>query len=197
MIPSQNDYTADGFPGQRMRVVPRPVVVQALAAAPTSHLLVTDCGYFPHAERHRKIRRHGLAVAVIIACVRGSGRCEIDGTEYAVHAGEVLVIPPGAAHQYQANESDPWTIWWMHLAGDALMELLASARLDRSGPVFAVADIGRIAGLIEEVIARVERDETESTLVAAASAAWHLLGLMATEQVPLGCRSEPVSQEQD
>lgn len=197
MTNSPVQYTADGFPGQRMRVVPRPVVLQALESPTTGRLLVTDCGYFPHAERHRKIRRIGVGVAVVIACVRGRGMCEIDGVRYPVRAGEILVIPPGAPHQYEADDEDPWTIWWIHLAGDALPGLLASARVDRDGPLFAVADISRIALLIEEIIARIERDETESTLVAAAGAAWHLMGLLATEQVPLGSRTNPVAQAQD
>ncbi len=39
----------EGFPGQRMRVLPRPLVAQALAAPATAQLLVTDVGFFPRA----------------------------------------------------------------------------------------------------------------------------------------------------
>ena len=35
-------YLRDGFPGQRLHVLPRPLVKEALQRTPTSRLLVTD-----------------------------------------------------------------------------------------------------------------------------------------------------------
>jgi AraC-like DNA-binding protein len=194
---SQIEYTADGFPGQRMRVVPRPVVAQAMTKPPLSELLVTDCGYFPHAARHRKKRRHGLSVLVLIACVSGSGTAELDGVKHTIHAGEVMLIHPGVAHLYQADEDNPWTIWWLHVAGSALEPLLREARLDKAHPIIAVSDVHRIASLIEEVISRIERDETATTLLTASGAAWHLLSLLASDRVPLGSREDPVLRAQN
>lgn len=38
---------AEGFAGQRLQVLPRPLVAQALRRPATARLVVTDCGYFP------------------------------------------------------------------------------------------------------------------------------------------------------
>ncbi len=190
-------YTAEGFPGQRMRVIPRPVVEQALMQSATQYLLVTDCGFFPHANRHRKVRGQGLNVAVVIICIAGRGECDLAGSVHRVNAGEVLVIPPGIAHSYQADEQEPWTIWWFHIAGWALPELLDAAHVDERAPVLAVTNVHRLAAMTEEMLGHVEKDETEPRLTAAAGVAWHLLTLLAIDRVPRGSRVDPVTQAQD
>ncbi|PJJ62293.1 AraC family transcriptional regulator [Compostimonas suwonensis] len=197
ITPSDNGYTADGFPGQRMRVVPRPLVQTALGRPTSSRLLVTDCGYFPHAAKHGRIRRHGLKTDVIIACTAGRGSYRISGEEHPVTAGQVLVIPRDTPHSYRADEDDPWTIWWIHVAGSDVADLLGSARVTAERPLLAVPDIHRVAGLVDEIIGRLEQDETERTLLGASGAAWHLLALLGADQAPLDSRSDPVSEAQN
>ena len=73
-------YLRDGFPGQRLHVLPRLLVGEALQRKPTSRMLVTDAGYFPHAAMHGRIRRAGAPEAIVIMCAEGSGWCELAGS---------------------------------------------------------------------------------------------------------------------
>ena len=75
---------AEGFPGQRMLVLPRPRVREALQLAGTSHLVVTDCGYFPEAQSHGRSRNAPIQQAVVIVCAKGSGWCETDAGRFEV-----------------------------------------------------------------------------------------------------------------
>lgn len=191
-------YLKDGFPGQRLHVLPRPLITQALSRAPTSRLLVTDAGYFPYAARHGRIRPAGCAQAVVIMCVEGAGWCDLDGVRHPVHADQVLIIPPHVAHRYFAHPTRPWTIWWLHVTGADVADLLAAVGLTTDSPTGTMLDIFGIVDLAERVCDHLAADETAASLTAASGAAWHLLALLAAEREgrSSGVR-EPVQRVQE
>jgi AraC-like DNA-binding protein/quercetin dioxygenase-like cupin family protein len=180
--PIATTWLPDGFPGQRMRVLPRPVVAQALRAPTTSQVLVTDVGFFPRASSHGRARPHGARQSIVIVCAAGHGTCHLPSGAHAVRAGQALVIPAGTPHRYEADERDPWTIWWLHVAGAGIDELFATIGTTVDQPVIGLGDPARIIALIDTIIRRMERDETMSTLVAASGAAWHALALLAADR---------------
>ncbi len=188
---------ADGFPGQRLTVVPRPLIREALQRAGTSHLVVTDCGYYPDARAHGMTRLNGIGQAVLIVCVRGAGWCEIGGVRHTVRAGQVLVVPPGEPHSYQADQDDPWTVWWLHVAGPDLPELLRTSRLTARAPVREVPDLYRVVGLVEEVVRVLERDSAATSLLVASGAAWHLLAILSALSDDPGVDSSPIDRARD
>lgn len=189
-------HIADGFPGQQLRVLPRPLARAALLRPSTDRLLVTDCGYFPHAFQHGRSRPHGADQAVVAVCTEGAGWCRIGEMNHRVEAGQALVIPPTLPHVYGADEDDPWTIWWLHLAGADVLGLLAAAGVEVGRLVLDVGDIFAAVSLIQAVIERYQQDETQSNLLAAAGAAWHLMALLAADQGRRRLHSSPVGQAQ-
>lgn len=174
--------TPDGFPGQRLRVLPRPLVARSLAAGITSRLLVTDAGYFPHAVSHGRVRPHGAPEAVVIICVDGLGWCEIDGRIVAVPTGTALVIPPGVPHLYRADTRTPWTIWWLHARGSDVPVLLQDVQRDANERVVEISDMFRVSVILEHVVECMERDETLPNLLEASGSAWALLAQLAADR---------------
>ncbi len=169
---------AQGFAGERISVLPRPIVHEALAQPVTARLLVTDCGYFPAAGSHQRTRPAGSLQTVVIICTDGQGWCRLDGPAFQITPGEALVIPAGTPHTYGAAIDDPWTIWWMHLAGSDLAEMLGALELDPEHPVIPVQDAYRATLLVDEVLRQMERDNSVNSRQHAAGAAWHLLALL-------------------
>lgn len=180
--PSAPVRRREGFPGQRMRVLPRPLVERALAAPTTSQLLVTDVGFFPRASSHGRMRKHGAAQHIVIVCAAGRGVCTLRTGEHHVTAGQVLTIPAGEPHRYEADVDDPWTIWWMHLVGRQVPDLLAALGATTEQPVLGLTDPARVVSLIDTIIRRMERDETMATLLASSGAAWHAMALLAADR---------------
>lgn len=172
----------DGFAGQRLHVLPEPLVAEALRRPVTAKLLATDAGYFPCAAGHGRHRPSGVWAAILILCQGGAGWCELDGVRHDVRAGQLLVIPPGRPHRYQADPRDPWSIWWLHLVGSDLADLLAASGLSSTRPVAQVVDPTEAAALIDQACRSLGRDETTASLVEAAGAAWHLLALLAAQR---------------
>lgn len=175
-----------GFAGERITVLPRLRVEEALGHPVTSRLLVTDSGYFPKAADHARSRPRGAREAIVIVCVDGLGWCRVDGTEHRVRPGQAIAIPPRTAHQYGASPEDPWTVWWMHVLGADVEDLLASSGATPARPVLDVPELPRCAALLEEVVIAMERDDLARTLQVVSGAAWNLLALLSTE--PYGVR---------
>lgn len=188
----------DGFPGQRLRVLPRPLAAQALARKPTSGLLVTDSGYFPHAANHGRRRPGGAPEAVVIVCVEGRGCCRVRDRVSEVGPGHALVIPPGVPHVYWAEPREPWTIWWMHLAGRHVADFLSVIAPDGEEAVVELHDTYRAVAAIDDATRFLEQDETVPSLIAAAGQGWSLLAQLAADSVA-GARNgtEPIRQAQE
>lgn len=169
----------EGFPGQRMRVLPRPVVARALRSPVTAQLLVTDAGFFPHASRHGRARPLGAEQNIVIVCASGLGRCALPSGNHRVPPGHALVIPAGTPHSYEAAEREPWTLWWIHVVGTGVPDLFAAIGVSTAHPVLRIVDPPRIITLFDTIIHCMERDETTASLLAASGAAWHALTLIA------------------
>ncbi|MDN3354215.1 AraC family transcriptional regulator [Actinomadura sp. DC4] len=182
-----------GFTGERISVLARPLMRQALDLPLTSRLLVTDCGHFPYAADHLRSRTNGSPQAIVIICVEGAGWCRLPSGRAEVEAGQALVIPAGVPHEYGAAGDDPWTIWWLHLGGADVAELVGAL----TGPVVRVGDVYRAVSLIDEVLTLMERDDSVRGRQAAAGAAWHLLALLAASQTGApASRTEAIHQAQ-
>lgn len=172
-------WIADGFVGQRMLAVPRPVVDHALGAPVTRRLLVTDAGFFPRATRHGRSRSRGATEHVVMVCTAGAGWCRTEEGAFDVGVGDAVLLPKGRAHMYGAAESDPWTLWWMHVTGSDSAELIAAARVSPVSPVVHLADPAPATSLISQVIDMLADASTTAGLVGAAGAAWHALTVIA------------------
>lgn len=176
-------FRRDGFPGQRLRVLPQPLVDAASRRPVTDRMLVTDAGYFPHAAAHGRARLRGSAQAIVIACTGGAGVLELPGQKsFRVGAGAVAVIPSGTPHRYSADPHDPWSIWWLHVQGEDVAGLV-SVIVGDGEPVLRPLDPTSITAPIEDAVAALERDDTESMLYLAAGAAWRVLSQLASDRL--------------
>ncbi|MDI1460836.1 AraC family transcriptional regulator [Catellatospora sp. KI3] len=187
----------DGFPGQRLHVLPRLLVDQALRRTPTSHLLVTDAGYFPRAANHGRSRPSGAGETIVIMCEEGGGWCELAGVKHDLGPNEFLVIPAGTPHSYAAAAAEPWSIWWLHLTGGDIGDLLAAVGLTAAAPTAPLADPLQAFALAESVCDALAHDETAASLTAAAGAAWHLLAQLAAERDARWVAREPIARVKD
>ncbi|MCL6417229.1 AraC family transcriptional regulator [Aestuariirhabdus sp. Z084] len=64
---------------------------------------------------------------LLMFCTHGAGETWFGRQHHHIHAGELLLLPRGQAHSYQASTQNPWTLYWFHFDGlhsDLMMDRL-------------------------------------------------------------------------
>lgn len=166
---------ASGFEGERSIVVPGPIIAGLSRSEVSDPLYVACIGYYPQAQYHFRERPTGAAENILIYCVGGRGWYELEGLRHEVDKDQFFVLPKGAAHRYGADRRDPWTIYWVHFAGDKAGELVAllEARSEQPGSMVFLAE--RI-GLFDDIFEALSMGYSHENLMYASMCLWHFLG---------------------
>lgn len=112
------------LPPQGVRFVTPPRLRRALAR----HALAKSCfplalGFYPEAVGHQ-MQRQQPEDDLLIYCKAGSGWLETEDGRFEVVGGDLLVLPRGHWHAYGADPQRPWTLYWLHCAGELAGEFL-------------------------------------------------------------------------
>jgi AraC-like DNA-binding protein len=150
----------------------RTVVPPAVLATMTAHPLCRGClphgvGYYPHASGHRMYRANP-ADDLLIYCVSGQGQLQVEGQTLVVSAGDLLLLPEGLPHRYQAEDSDPWSIYWVHLGGNEVaryFDEIAGEGVERQRVTVGVHS--RLAEEFQALLAAATRVQPEHLVYAA------------------------------
>src|SRR5690606_20697662 len=110
--------------GQGERVLlPQPLLANLAGHPLTKAFHPLAFGYYPRASGHRMTRRRP-ADDIVIYCVDGCASVSLGEQRASVRAGDLLYLPAGQPHSYEADPHQPWSLFWMHLGGaDAVLQL--------------------------------------------------------------------------
>jgi AraC-like DNA-binding protein len=176
----------EGFPGQHHVVLPPSVVQRALRHPLLRGLMPTDAGAYPQAVGHFVERPKGAVGTILLVCTAGSGWVRWRNREQPVQTGSVVMLPPGDAHVYGANEDNPWTLEWAHFTGEEATQWLFAV-LGRNPDSVCLELSPRLAPALglARVHERLEEGYHEPQLLAAAAALrWSLAELIRLRHQP-------------
>ena len=107
------------LPKDGVRFVTPAFMVNKLARHPlTRECYPAAMGFYPEAESHRMQRsRHDDNL--LIYCVEGQGWADTETWSGRVGPGDILLLPQGVTHQYEASAENPWTLYWVHYQGSS------------------------------------------------------------------------------
>lgn len=108
----------DGFPGQLSYVIPDRILGIMKQNPFCSDLYITDIGYYPQARHHFRERRKGIDQTILIYAIEGQGTIITNGQKNQLTADHFFIIPEGVPHSYAADNHNPWSIYWIHFAGN-------------------------------------------------------------------------------
>jgi AraC-like DNA-binding protein len=173
---------ADGFPGERMTILPEAVVRRARELPVCRDLCVTHTGRFDRVRGHFVDRPHGRPEYVLIVCLAGKGRVKLESHSHHLCRGHGVVLPPGRAHAYTADARDPWSLFWFHFAGGRAADYVAALALDPAHPRFWVQDVEQLGDAFEECFSCVLGGYTDADLLGLSTSFGRLLGRCRTLQ---------------
>lgn len=166
----------DGFSGERALVLPASII-HTMENNPLANALhITDIGYYPRAEHHFRKRETPISQYVFIYCVEGRGWFSVNDERYEIKSNQCFILPANVPHSYGADDTDPWTIYWIHFKGD-LAEYYALRLLtpiDIKPTIYSRIN-GRL-NLFEEIYHTLELGYSKENLLYSCSAFHHFLG---------------------
>ncbi len=168
----------EGFRGQIRFVIPRPVLAKAAQHILVSDLYPTDIGMYPAAAHHYKERETGAGENILIICTHGQGWCEIGGRRRNVHRYQAVLLPKGQPHRYGASARSPWTIQWVHFAGENAPYYLTLLRQGEF--LFPVQPelFPKIDRLFAEAFEALWDGFSQQNIICTAQIVQHILGLL-------------------
>ena len=111
------DKIANGFKGEKAIVVPYSIRNFQSENELTNSLFITHIGYYPNAKSHFRKRSKGALENILIFCENGKGIITVEDESFSISKNQVFIIPSNRAHSYEAEISNPWSIYWIHFKG--------------------------------------------------------------------------------
>ncbi len=187
----------EGFEGQEMFVIPRPILAEARRHPLVRGLFPTDIGWYPKARYHYRDRINGAPEDHLIMCLDGNGYVVVNEKRSQLRAGELLIIPRNCRHTYWAAEDEPWSIYWMHFRGQD-----SSYYVDRIPQVAEPVAIDQAAQseatrLFRDCLETLEGGYSLPTLIYAAQSAKHILSVLLFRNSVLPMKQRSESQRLD
>lgn len=187
--PNSHSKRPDGFPGQRLVVVPPEIAVKASRQPISRDLCVTHIGCFSADGGHHVERPHGTSQHILIACMAGKGSATLGGTDWRVQAGDLLFLPPRERHLYRANPRSPWTIFWIHFRGLRAADYLSCLNITPHHPILTVNDPAVLSEAFEDTFRHANHGFSEMSMTGMSTAFARLLGLARIHQRSTGMRA--------
>lgn len=165
----------EGFKGQRSIVIPTYVQEELCSGRRTNLLYVTDIGFYPTAYYHYRERLSGSQQNILIYCIDGQGFIETAGSKHKVLKDQFFIIPEGKPHRYGAEQTDPWTIHWIHFKGQIAYTFLnGNFDIIDLNPEYNKRNDRRIR-LFEEIYQTLSMGFGTDNLEYSSSCLWYLL----------------------
>ena len=189
MKPKFAEKRPEGFPGQRLVIVPPAIAIEASRQPVTRDLCVTHIGHFSAAGGHFVDRKHGTSQHILIGCLSGKGTCLLGRQEWKLEPGDLLFLPPREAHVYRADPVSPWTIFWLHFRGQRVGDHLENLGVSTSRPVVSVDDPAALFEAFEDTFRHATHGFGPAAMTGLSTGFTRLLGLARVHQQQRGTRS--------
>lgn len=159
----------EGFAGQRSCVLPGELTKQIAAHPLCESLYITDIGYYPNAALHTRERHKGSAQYILIYCVRGEGWYSVNDQNYIVRPNQVFILPAHIPHRYGTEDTNPWTIYWLHFTGSRSQHFVDFLRHDADFSPLTVSPQSERFELFDDILSHVEMSFNMDNIVYANS----------------------------
>lgn len=122
-------------------LIPRRIIAELAQHQLSRGLYPLAMGYYCKAAGHR-MQRVEHDDFLLIYCIEGAGSVSLEGEQFDVVAGDILLVPQGVWHRYEASPNVPWTIYWVHFHGEQASDFVQHLQGERAGRRVVLKSVG-------------------------------------------------------
>lgn len=168
----------DGFIGEKQINIPALVLDKYILKQNfLNTLYLTHIGFFPKAFYHFRERKKGCADNILFYCISGKGYFNTQLGNFELNANQFTILPANQPHRYQADISDPWSIYWIHFSGEKLAELNQFINIDHFNCATNIRYNEQIIQLWEQMYFSLNEEYNAANLGQANLCLYHFLSL--------------------
>ena len=107
----------ESFQGQRVLTLPDSLLGSLCADPLVANLYIRKIGFFPKAKYHSVSKPQGCPYSLLLHCTEGRGWYETGGRKHIIPKDSFVILPAGMPYSFGSDNSDPWTIYFVHFCG--------------------------------------------------------------------------------
>jgi AraC-like DNA-binding protein len=156
------------LPAGSSRIVLPLALLQQLAEHPLSqHLYPLSYGHYMNAAGHA-VQRDQHTDSLLIFCHQGHGDYRTAHAQGRLQAGQLLLLPAGISHHYQASSAHPWSIYWVHFSGTAAAAIMPLLGVSNAQPVLNLSGRKQLLPLVTDLLNLQHQPDNLTTALLAA-----------------------------
>ena len=109
-------------------------------------------GYYPRAQGHAMVREEHHD-HLLIYCVDGGGDLQVEGRPHRVSKGDLVLLPRDCVHAYQADDDNPWSVFWVHFEGTLSDAFIQNFGYSFEQPTLRLGILPRVVDDFETMLA--------------------------------------------
>jgi AraC-like DNA-binding protein len=184
-----------GYEGEQVIAFPQIILSKCSKMPLIKYLYINRMGMFPRAVNHYYSRDADKAqYAVLLHCHDGEGWIIVRGKKIILNAGQAFIIPPHVSHSYGASEKNPWSIFWMHISGINVPELINVINVTTKNTAIITRYSEERTNLFNQIFKTLSNGFTDSNLVYANLALANYLGTFIAVDSFDNLASKPASE---
>lgn len=165
--------------GRKLIVIPKVVLRSGVMKSGLHRqLYITDLGFYPAAASHYTFRKYGCPEMIIIICVHGKGTYETKAGRFEVLPGQFFILQPNERHKYEADPSEPWSIYWLRIGGSYSETFCKGSLAKKCRKPNYNKFISEISRIFDDIYTTLENGYSINNIAYANMSLQHLLALL-------------------
>jgi AraC family transcriptional regulator of arabinose operon len=181
--------------GKKVIVIPEDVLCRFLQDNPvTKPLSISELRHCTEADKHFCMCKEGCPEMVLILCFAGRGKFKTGTKEFEVLPGQFFILSPLTKHQYEADESNPWEIYYLKIGGEHISKYCQQPSVKKSCEPLYIKDVMEVRRLLDDLIGTLQDDCSYDRLMYANLSLQRIMALLFYGTQDNGQDEEPLSK---
>lgn len=162
-------------------LLPKPAIAELALNILSRGLYPLSFGKYINAKGHNT-RRPDHNDNLMIICFKGKGHYKTEHSYGQINTGDILFVPKGVSHQYNADNTTPWHIYWVHVDGHLFEQFIDFLGINKLNLLLRTEQLDIVINEFEQLLATRHQSYQVSSFILASNILKKILGLLVSSQ---------------